>query len=482
MEEFPSEIILKIFDYLDRKELKEALNVNRRFRELIISSARLMRKLPLNLSKNWLKKIEFVNDFGDFVKHLKLDYCSFDSFDEFKTLIGMFPCVEKLSINYVYIKQAPIDPILSQRTSSPMHDTNFNSLKCVELSSKFWGYITQIDCKILNHFNTDQLEELKIHLPMQKFSADFIDFLAKQRKLKTLQVSDEFIDSFLFDDFTEILTHNQFISSLFEIDLAQRVTFQLKKLSIHYRCDHRENFQRFLKSQSELEELELKKYEDDFVRFKLSFELIRDFQVRKLTLPFDLIPGNTSNDVGNYINPHVTELKLMGYNHDPALFNLMLKIFPNLKCLRLEYMLEFPCENLSLMPHLETIYADHFKIETLQNIKINKFKRLEIGTLYPFVFSDWETITKVNPSIQEIIVNDVSHFNTMTAIKNSVAIILRDLKQIQFLKVIQNESSDCLKIIADMRRKTLRLSPYAAKMCKDILIANHHYDAINYLL
>lgn len=133
----------------------------------------------------------------------------------------------------------------------------FPFLQSLELSSKFWGYITQIDSKILKYLNTEQLTELRIKFPMQKFSPEFIDFLCKQRRLRCLEIFDEFIDSFLFDDFTENLTHNSFISSLFEIDLSAKATFQLKRFAIHYRGDHRENFTKFLNSQNELNDLEV---------------------------------------------------------------------------------------------------------------------------------------------------------------------------------------------------------------------------------
>lgn len=485
MEDFPNEIILKIFDFLDRDGLKEVVNVCKRFRGLVIGSRRLMRKLPMNLSKNWINKVEFAGDFGDFVQILKMDFCTFDSLDEFKAIMNLFPNIETLKINYIYIKQPPIELSPQRSVTEKIADLDeayFPELKSVEISSKFWGYITQLDSKILNHLNTENLEELLIKLPMQKFSPDFIDFLCRQRKLKTLEVFDEFIDSFLFDDFTESLTYNNFISSLFELDLSERVTFQLKKFAIHYRGDHRENFSKFLSSQNELEELEIRKYEDDFVRFKITFDLLRDFRVRKLCIPLDLIPANTLHDVERYVNPHVQELRLKGYNNDPVLFNLLLKIFPNLKSIHLEYMLEFPCENLALMPHLESIHADHFKTDALANITIRKLRRLEIGNAYPLVYTDWEGITKANPNIEEIVINEVSHFNSMTAIKNSLGIFLRDLKRLKFLKIIQNESPDCLKIIADITNKRMRLSPYAKKMCKEMLVQAHRYDAIGLLL
>lgn len=482
MDFIPNELALNIFEFLDRDSLKMMSSVNKRFRELIITNSFFMRKLPMKLSKNWLSKVEFASNFGFFVKSLTMEYTTFESLDEFKAVINLFPNIEKLKIIYIYIKQPSLDLTVNQ-DEIPPPQSQFNHLKTIEISSKFWGYITQLDSKILDHLNTSQLEEFRLKLPMQKLSPHLIDFLCRQSRLSVLQIYDEFIDSFLFDDFTESLTYNQFISSLFEIDLSARANFQLKKLAINYRGDrnHSENFQKFLTTQSELEELEIKKYEDDFVRFKISFELMRDFRVRKLSIPLELMPANILADVERFVNRNVIDLSLRGYNNDEQLFNLMLKIFPNIRRLHLEYMIDFPCDALSTLQHLEELSVDHFKIDCLQNIKINKLKSLKIGTLYPFVYTDWEAITKVNCNIVEITVREVSHFNTMTAIKNSITIMLHDLKQLKFLKIIQNDSNDCLKIIADMHNKRLLLSSYAMKMLREIFTQAHEYRAINLL-
>lgn len=488
MDFIPNELVLQIFEYLDRDSLKAMLSVNKKYREMIITNSFFMRKLPMKLNKNWLSKVEFAYNYGIFVKILIMEYTTFESFDEFKAVINLFPNIEKLRIIYIYIKQPSLDmtSINDENDSNNNNgdeDTSFNHLRSIEISSKFWGYITQLDSKILQHLNTTHLEEMLIKLPMQKLAPNFINFLCMQSRLTVLQIFDEFIDSFLFDDFTESLTYNQFISSLFEIDLSTKANFQLKKLSINYRGDrdHHENFQKFLTTQNELEELEIRKYEDDFVRFKISFDLMRDFRVRKLTIPLELMPTNMLIDSELYVNRNVMDLCLKGYNNDERLFNLLLKIFPNIKRLHLEYMIEFPCTDLTTLPHLEYLEVNHFKIDCLQNIKINKLKSLKIGTLYPFVYNDWEGITKINCNIVEIMIREVSHFNTMTAIKNSITIMLHDLKQLKYLKVIQNDSVDCLKIVADMKNKKLLLSSYAMKMVREMFTQHYVFNAINLL-
>lgn len=271
MEEFPNEIITNILEFLDRDGLRQMLNVSKRIRELIILDRKFMRRLPLALNKNWYKKVEFASDFGDCVTDLSMDFCTFDSFNEFKSIINLFYGIEKLRINYIYIKQ-PADELVAINRPDDDEEISFPNLKSLDLSSKFWGYITQIDSKILNHLNTENLTELRIKFPMQKFAPEFIAFLCKQRRLKILEVFDEFIDSFLFDDFTESLTYNNFISSLFEVDLSERATFQLKRFAIHYRGDHRENFTKFLSSQNELDDLEVSEnIEKIYDLFTISF-------------------------------------------------------------------------------------------------------------------------------------------------------------------------------------------------------------------
>lgn len=133
-------------------------------------------------------------------------------------------------------------------------------------------------------------------------------------------------------------------------------------------------------------ELEICKYDDDFVKFKIGFDLIRQFNVRKLTLPIDLIPTNHLNEVDNYLNRNVRELYLKGYNNDPVMFNLLMALFPNLSSLRLEYMLEFKCDKLSEMESLQHLTVDHFKIDCLMNVPIKNLKTLEINHQYPFMF------------------------------------------------------------------------------------------------
>lgn len=485
MEDLPNEILLDIFMQLDRSGLKLVLNVCKRFRELILTSSILMRKLPLNLTKDWLAKIEFIGNFGEFVKEANFEYCSFESIEEIKSILNLLPNLEILKINYVYIKQTPNEERSLMNPVEVEEAQEFPNLRHLELRSKFWGYITQIDGKILKYLNTNRLEFLKIHLPMQKFSSDFIEFLCRQSNLKTLKVYDDFIDSFVFDDFVDFISYQDFISSLFEIDLSERVEFQLKNLSIHYRGDHKENFQKFLNAQSDLEELEICKYDDDFVKFKISFDLIRDFNVRKLSLYLDLLPTNGLNELDNFVNPSVHELVLMGYNNDPAMFNTLLRIFPNLKSLELEYMIDFSCDNLSQMKHLENLKINHFKLDCFVNVKIEGLKTLEITHLYPFVYTDFEIIATNHPKIEKFVVQEVTHFNNMCSLRNTINILVKSLKFLSYLKVIQiPDAQDCLKLTIDNRSRIIEMSHYANTFCKEAIehLKNFHtYKLIKFL-
>lgn len=183
MELLPHEILLHIFNKFGREDLKNILNVCELWRELVLSSSILMRKLPLNLNKEWIFKIEFMQNSGEFVKELKMEYCTFESINELKNLLKLTPNIEILRMCYVYIKQPPIDFCRQTPIEVEEEPTDFPNLKVVEISSKFWGYITQIDQKILRYLKNSQIEHLQMKLPMQRFSSDFIEFLCQQKNL-----------------------------------------------------------------------------------------------------------------------------------------------------------------------------------------------------------------------------------------------------------------------------------------------------------
>ena len=183
MELLPHEILLHIFERFNKDDLRNIMNVCELWRDLIFNSSILMRKLPLNLNKEWIFKVGFMQDSGVYVKELKLDYCTFESIDEIKNILDLTPNIEILRLCYVYIKQPPFDFCRVIKEEPDESTTEFINLKVVEISSKFWGYITQIDQKILKYLKNSQIEELQMKLPMQRFSSDFIEFLCQQKKL-----------------------------------------------------------------------------------------------------------------------------------------------------------------------------------------------------------------------------------------------------------------------------------------------------------
>lgn len=183
MDLLPHEILLHIFDKFGRDDLKNILNVCELWRDLVLSSSVLMRKLPLSLNKEWIFKIEFMQNSGEFVKELKMEYCTFESINELKNILKLTPNIEILRMCYVYIKQPPIDFCTLPATEVDEEITKFSNLKVVDISSKFWGYITQIDQKILRYLKNSQIEHLNMKLPMQRFSSDFIEFLCQQKSL-----------------------------------------------------------------------------------------------------------------------------------------------------------------------------------------------------------------------------------------------------------------------------------------------------------
>lgn len=83
---------------------------------------------------------------------------------------------------------------------------------------------------------------------------------------------------------------------------------------------------------------------------------------------------------------------------------------------------------------------------------------------------DWENITTINSKIERMVINEISHFNTMHAIKQTATIFYKNLRLLKYLKIFQNqESSDCLKLIVDNQRHELKLTSYASSMCRELI-------------
>ena len=101
----PSELLIKILCDLNNNELKGFLVICQEWREMIIKNPGTMRKLPLILKKDtWRDKIGFLEKYGEYVKDIKFDECSFQSMKEVHQILSMTPSVEKLKFLNCYLK------------------------------------------------------------------------------------------------------------------------------------------------------------------------------------------------------------------------------------------------------------------------------------------------------------------------------------------------------------------------------------------
>ena len=100
--ELPEVVWELILCHFDTKSLRNCLLWSKFFRELVINSPALMRKLPVIFYGNsWKEKISFVEKHGKSVKSVKFVKCVFKDVNEIKIILRMTPNVEKISCDDV---------------------------------------------------------------------------------------------------------------------------------------------------------------------------------------------------------------------------------------------------------------------------------------------------------------------------------------------------------------------------------------------
>ena len=234
LNELPYEMLEFIFDYVLCNDLKNLMLLESRFREIILTSPRLMRKLRLVLWENWRTRVPFVEEYGINVKELIFDHTSFEKPNEFKELIKLMRSIEILKLNNVHITAENIAKkykVLSLKIPKIK--------KLVMDNSKAVPRILKLYLKKL------QIQELKLDFSHYNTTSDFTEFFCNQKHLKTLALS----------GFENIM-----YKSLFSDDISDRIQFQLKHLIINQRIAPNTSFLNFLKAQHSLEKLEVQSW------------------------------------------------------------------------------------------------------------------------------------------------------------------------------------------------------------------------------
>lgn len=512
----PLEILKHILCHLDKEHLKQCLLVSNEFRELIIKTPELMRKLQvIFFNENWEAKMPFIEEYGFYVRSIKFDDCGFRSMRDLRKILKLTPNVETLIFYNCFILESPeehhehndenneaanednppevlnlADAILEIRANIVEQNQSEAVLEPIDpeedepIDLKKLTYLHLDSCniaeKLVNSLrNCTTLKKLKITFYYQAPVNFFTDFLCQQNDLQELFC---------------VGWSDMVFKSLFKNDISQeKISFKLKKFTLECELGYHLNFSNFLRSQADnLQELELTCYNINFHYYRLLFNNFRN--LKKLTLPTDwFLTDSRANDIKNCRILTLKELDLVGSNDDISTFSTVLNIFPNIEVLKAENIMYFSLFGiLEKFTKLRHIKAENFRVETMMFVKLPSLKVIEASYLFPMALSFlWENLSENCPNVEELIIRDIGHFKLNESIKKEIGIIIKSLKGFKQLKHCEIVSSPqdpmvngdedhndvqppiehaFYKVIVENRQdqqQLIKLSPYFALNCVD---------------
>ncbi|CRL02011.1 CLUMA_CG015151, isoform A [Clunio marinus] len=462
---FPEEIWKYILCHLDKDNLKRCLLVSNEFRELIIKTPELMRKLPvIFFNESWKTKLSFIEQYGVFVRSIKFDDCGFKSIKDVRNILIQTPNVETLIFYNCYILEAQeihneergfnailgnaygFDGFVVNNENNNNEEENHH-----EVSNEIDSARNSSDSE-----EEDPLDLLKLtflHLDSCNIAKKVVQNLRTCTTLKTFKITfyyqspvNYFTNFICQQDSLEELHcvgwSDMVFKSLFKNNISSdRIKFKLKKFCLECELGYHENFSKFLRSQAgNLKELDLTCYNINFHYYRLIFNSFKN--LTSLTLPTDwFLTDDRVNDIKDCKIPSLKELELIGANDDVASFKTVVEIFPNIEVLRAENLMYFSLkdilENFSNLRHLK---AENFRIETMLFVNLPSLKIVEISYLFPMAMSFlWENFAQSCPNIEKLIIKDIGHFKLNASIKKEIGLIIKNLvnfKELKYCEII----------------------------------------------
>lgn len=476
--EIPIEIWKEILCHLDKEQLKKCLLVSNKFREIIIKTPELMRKLQvIFFNENWQAKIPFIQEYGYYVKNIKFDDCGFRTMKDLKKILMLTPNVETLVFYNCFILEAhqeephvdgdAVDAHAAANAEANEADEAANAqevpLAAAALIEEEAPILVEppqrevvndieeadddepLELKKLTHLHVDScniaeklvrclrncktLESFKITFYYQAPINFFTDFVCQQDNLKELNC---------------VGWSDMVFKSLFKDDISQdRIKFKLKKFTLECELSYHENFSRFFRSQAaHITELVLTCYNINFHYYRLLFNYFH--RLKKLTIPTDwFLTDDRANEIRNCRILTLKELDLVGSSDDIATFQTVVEIFPNIEMLKSENIMYFSMHGiLEKFTKLRYIKAENFRVETMLFVKLPSLKVLEISYLYPMGLSFlWENLSENCPNIEHLTIKDIGHFKLNESIKKEIGIIVRSLANFKKLNNFEIASS-----------------------------------------
>lgn len=371
VETLPEEILLEIFGEVEQSDLKKFLEISSVWRNLLIKNVKVMRKLPLILiGDTWREKLEFVENYGRFIREVNFIGAEIESFDEVYKLLELTPNVEKLSL--IKLK-------CTEKENSLENEENSQENEEIVEETIEENFPEKLSLKKLKEIAIDDEE----NVGLLKFIASHLDvklstlrcnlnddaqlsvlqnILKESRHLKTLEIATTLDGTFNPSD-----------------ENIEEFQFKLERLLVKATMmKYDEQFVKFLSSQKpHLREIG---FTANYVDFRFHQMMFLHFPVlRKIHINIDSL--STTDCLMKLrimpVNKTLTSLNILGRNLHLNIFEAILRLFPCITKLSIQNLTQFYSDKIRQLSNLTQLNVvcvnyDYLRAEKLeQSTKIH---------------------------------------------------------------------------------------------------------------
>jgi hypothetical protein len=315
--EFSKAIWQLLLNHFDQNSLKKSLLLSEFFRDLIITTPTLMRKLPVVWSDDLNRdKLEFIEKHGEHVRTVKFRHCGIE---EIKKVLQMTPNIETID----YYTWNRIDDASSENIAAT-NPENIGTLKLASLSDLKIQSYSKFAVRLLKLLEqSTSLKSFAISVDNNEQLKSVGEFIMRQKELQKLEI-------------TEMYAKTKIVDTIFTESFLENNKMKLKSLTLVFNLSYNQKLSQFLLKQSEnIEELALIDHTINFHYFRL---LIDNFHnLKKLKISFcSLFNNKRTNEFKDIQIPSLTELEIVGYCDDIEAFVTLIDIFSNIEVLTMD--------------------------------------------------------------------------------------------------------------------------------------------------
>lgn len=413
--DFSDKILEQILSNFTEKDLKVFLTI-KKFRDVILKSRKLMRKLTLYLLySGWRSKLDFIEKYGENVINIEFRHVKIVSFEDIKSVLKCTPNIEKLII-YPNVHNEEVmenSKNLGDFSDRPI----FAHLRVLEVTLSY--YLARQIFQYL--WNCDQITEFCLgHYGGEMYKL-ILDFICKQKNLRIL----------------DIQLSSPFLNVSVSPSIFQGIQFRLQKMIVNFDLEYNKLLEEFFTTQTEVEELHLNCSKIDQKSFQHILRSMR--KLKKFNCGFVIIDESEIMYLldQNIVAESVEELVLINISifREPFVLEKFLGMFPNLTSINFDNLKNLHFGILGKLKKLTAITTKTLEIVTLYDVEMPCLKSLEVFQLQFGRSHEYcENFAKCNPNLEKFLIYGFKNCRAANSTKSDLSTLLRVLEHFKRLK------------------------------------------------